>query len=421
MMLSSEPLFDLIMSEKTSLKRLQVFNFKLNALLEITQAINANLSVSELLARYQHILQENLNIGRVIIFKNSDTWECILNTSAPEQLFDDIEVEQDLSQFIDIRFISNSGNTKLKDFDFVIPVYNNNNPLAYILIGDIDEEMAGVSPVIKHLHFIQTISNIIIVAIENIRLFRESLKQEALKKELELASRMQNMLIPKQSVLPKNDRILVAAYYKPHFEIGGDYYDFIPMGDNEFGFCIADVSGKGMSAALLMSNFQASLRALFTREIPLNILVERLNELVMSNANCEKFITMFVGRYDFKSHELEYINAGHNPPLLYEVEADSLSMLKSGCVGLGMLDFIPYIIKGHCYISGNTKLLCYTDGLVELVEGDKISMATQLLEEQISNANTIGDNISQIKQILMIEEGNTAIFDDITMLGIQFF
>jgi sigma-B regulation protein RsbU (phosphoserine phosphatase) len=420
-MLSGEPLFDLIMSEKTSLKRLQVFNFKLNALLEITQAINANLSVSELLARYQHILQENLNIGRVIIFKNSDTWECILNTSAPERLFDDIDVEQDLSQFIDIRFISNSGNTKLKDFDFVIPVYNNNNPLAYILIGDIDEEMAGVSPVIKHLHFIQTISNIIIVAIENIRLFRESLKQEALKKELELASRMQNMLIPKQSVLPKNDRILVAAYYKPHFEIGGDYYDFIPMGDNEFGFCIADVSGKGMSAALLMSNFQASLRALFTREIPLNILVERLNELVMSNANCEKFITMFVGRYDFKSHELEYINAGHNPPLLYEVDADSLSMLKSGCVGLGMLDFIPYIIKGHCYISGNTKLLCYTDGLVELVEGDKISMATQLLEEQISNANTIGDNISRIKQILMIEEGNTAIFDDITMLGIQFF
>lgn len=409
------------MSEKTSLKRLQVFNFKLNALLEITQAINANLSVSELLARYQHILQENLNIGRVIIFKCSDTWECILNTSAPEKLYDYIHVEQDLTQFVDIRFISNSGNTKLKDFDFVIPVYNNNNPLAYILIGDIDEEMAGVSPVIKHLNFIQTISNIIIVAIENIRLFRESLKQVALRKELELASRMQNMLIPKKSSLPQNERILVSAYYKPHFEIGGDYYDFIPMGDDEFGFCIADVSGKGMSAALLMSNFQASLRALFTKDIPLNVLVDRLNERVMSNANCEKFITLFVARYNFKSHEMEYINAGHNPPLLYEVETDTLTMLKSGCVGLGMLDFIPYTIKGHCYISGNTKLLCYTDGLVELVEEDKVSMATQLLEEELSNTDSIENNIDTIKQKLMIEEGNTAIFDDITMLGIQLF
>jgi len=93
-------------------------------------------------------------------------------------------------------------NVKLKDYDFVIPVYNNNNPLAYVLIGDIDDEMAGVSPVIKHLHFIQTISNVIIVAIENIRLFKESLKQESLRKELELASRMQSMLIPKKSVLP---------------------------------------------------------------------------------------------------------------------------------------------------------------------------------------------------------------------------
>ncbi|HEY4785990.1 MAG TPA: SpoIIE family protein phosphatase [Bacteroidales bacterium] len=409
------------MSEKSSLKRLQVFNFKLNALLEITQAINANLSVSDLLARYQHILQENLKVGRILIFKFENSWECILNTSAPEKNYDYIDIKEDLLQFIDIRFITNSGNIKLKDFDFVIPVYNNNNPLAFILIGDIDDEMAGVSPVIKHLHFIQTVSNIIIVAIENIRLFRESLKQVAFRKELELASRMQNMLIPKQSVLPKNDRILVSSYYKPHFEVGGDYFDFIPMGDDEFGFCVADVSGKGMSAALLMSNFQASLRALFTREIPLSVLVERLNERVMSSANCEKFITMFVGRYNFKSHELEYINAGHNPPLLYEVETDSLTMLKSGCVGLGMLDFIPYTVKGHCYISGNTKILCYTDGLVELVEEDKVNLATKLLEEQLSNEDSIKDNIEQIKQELRIEEGNTSIFDDITMLGIQLY
>lgn len=409
------------MSERSSLKRLQIFNFKLNALLEITQAINANLSMSELLVRYQNILQEDLKVGRILIFKYENKWECILNTSSPDRMYEHIDVDQDLIQFDDIRFISHSGNVKLKDFDFVIPVYNNNNPLAYILIGDIDDEMAGVSPVIKHLHFIQTVSNIIIVAIENIRLFRESIKQIGFRKELELASRMQSMLIPKASVLPKNERILVSSYYKPHQEVGGDYFDFIPMSDDEFGFCIADVSGKGMSAALLMSNFQASLRALFTKEIPLSILVERLNERVMSNANCEKFITMFVGRYNFKSHELEYINAGHNPPLLYEIETEHLSMLKSGCVGLGMLDFIPYVIKGHCYISGNTKLLCYTDGLVELVEEDKISMATQLLEEQLSNANSIEDNIQRIKKKLMIEEGNKAIFDDITMLGIQLF
>jgi phosphoserine phosphatase RsbU/P len=409
------------MGEKISLKRLQVYNFKLNALLEITQAINSNLSVSELLLRYLNILQENLNIGRIVIYKYQNGWECILNTCNDIELVEQLDVEKDLSQYTDIRFITNSGNTKLKDYDFVIPVYNNNNPLAYILIGDIDEDMAGVSPVIKHLHFIQTISNIIISAIENIRLFKDSLKQASLRKELELASKMQNMLIPKKSSLPKTERLMVSSYYQPHFEVGGDYFDFIEMGDNEFGFCIADVSGKGMSAAILMSNFQATLRALFTKDIPLKVLIDRLNDRVMANANCEKFVTLFIGRYNFKSHELEYVNAGHNPPLLYELETSELSLLKSGCVGLGMLDFIPYVMKGDCYITGNTKLLLYTDGLVELLEGDQVNVATALLEEQLCNNNNIEDNIKQIIKKLSIEEGNTAIFDDITMLGIQLY
>jgi phosphoserine phosphatase RsbU/P len=409
------------MGEKISLKRLQVYNFKLNALLEITQAINSNLSVTELLTRYQNILQEDLNIGRIVIFKFQNGWEIILNTAHDFETVNQIDIEKDLSPYTDIRFISNSGNTKLKDYDFVIPVYNNNNPLAYILIGDIDEDMAGMSPVIKHLHFIQTISNIIITAIENIRLFNESLKQESLRKELELASKMQSMLIPKITSLPRSEKMLVSAYYQPHFEVGGDYFDFIEMGENEFGFCIADVSGKGMSAAILMSNFQATLRALFTKEIPLKVLIDRLNDRVMANANCEKFVTLFIGRYNFKSHELEYVNAGHNPPLLYEVESAELSLLKSGCVGLGMLDFIPYVMKGDCYITGNTKLLLYTDGLVELLEGNEVNVATALLEEQLCNSNSVEDNIHQIIRKLSIEEGNTAIFDDITMLGIQLY
>jgi phosphoserine phosphatase RsbU/P len=409
------------MGEKISLKRLQVYNFKLNALLEITQAINSNLSVADLLMRYQNILQENLTIGRIVIFKYQNGWECILNTAQDMELVNQIDIDKDLSGYTDIRFISNSGNLKLKDYDFVIPVYNNNNPLAYILIGDIDEDMQGMSPVIKHLHFIQTISNIIITAIENIRLFNESLKQESLRKELELASKMQSMLIPTISTLPRNSRMLVSAYYQPHFEVGGDYFDFIEMGENEFGFCIADVSGKGMSAAILMSNFQATLRALFTKDIPLKVLIDRLNDRVMANANCEKFVTLFIGRYNFKSHELEYVNAGHNPPLLYEVDGAELSLLKSGCVGLGMLDFIPYVMKGDCYITGNTKLLLYTDGLVELLEGDQVNVATSLLEEQLCNSNSVEDNIRKIISKLSIEEGNTAIFDDITMLGIQLY
>ena len=118
-------------------------------------------------------------------------------------------------------------------------------------------------------YYVQTISNIIIVAIENIRLFQESLRQEAMRKELELASKMQNMLIPHSGSLPNNERVRINAFYHPHLEVGGDYYDYLELGPDEIGFCISDVSGKGMSAALLMSNFQANLRALFTHDISL--------------------------------------------------------------------------------------------------------------------------------------------------------
>jgi phosphoserine phosphatase RsbU/P len=406
------------MTDKASLKRLQVFNFKLNALLEVTQAINANLPVHDLLQRYQNILQEDLSIGRIVILKYGNGWECILDTASDSKT-QEIDIERDLLGYTDIRFVTNSDNEKLRDYDFVIPVYNNNNPLAFILIGDIEEEMPGVSPVIKHLNFIQTISNIIIVAIENIRLFNESLKQEALKKELELASRMQNLLIPKKSSLPNNSKLNITAYYQPHFEVGGDYYDYIEMGDDEFGFCIADVSGKGMAAALLMSNFQATLRAIFTRDITLPSIIERLNERVSANANYEKFITFFIGRYNFKTHELEYINAGHNPPILCETKSGKVTMLSNGCVGLGMLDIIPNMQKGHVEITETTKILCYTDGLVEFLDDKDISFTVDILQEEITNADTIDNNIIHIIDRLSINESNTSIFDDITILGIQ--
>jgi sigma-B regulation protein RsbU (phosphoserine phosphatase) len=168
-----------------------------------------------------------------------------------------------------------------------------------------------------------------------------------------------------------------------------------------------------------MSNFQASLRALFTKDIPLNALIEKLNERVLSNANGEKFITLFIGRYNSKSHELEYINAGHNPPLMYEMESGNLTLLRNGCVGIGMLDFIPFILKGNEYINGTTKILCFTDGLVELIEGEDVHLATPLLEELLCNTDNIDKNIEQIIEKQSIIEGNPAIFDDITMLGIQ--
>lgn len=407
------------MSDKASFKRLKLYSFKLNALLEITQAINENLSISHLLKRYETILRDELNIGKIALIKLNETWDTILSTGIEKDDVDKIEVEKDLLHIKEISFVTSSPNERLNHFDIIIPVLTQDKPLAYVLIGDIDEEAEGISPTIKHLHFIQTISNVIIVAIENIRLFNESLRQEAIKKELELASRMQNMLIPENDTLPQNKYIHFSAFYHPHFSVGGDYYDCIALNDKELGFCIADVSGKGISAAILMSNFQANLRALFTDEIQLDQLVTRLNERVMASAKGEKFLTLFIGKYNTRANELSYINAGHNPPILYEKKKDKISMLRKGCVGMGMLDDIPKIEMGRYAIGEPSKLLCYTDGLVELVDETGVEFGTENIEKYLTNPRSIQEDIQAIIKGQRILSGNQAIFDDITMLGMD--
>ncbi len=410
---------DDIIINKAKFDRLKFCNFKLETILEITLAINDNLSTNQLLAKYTNILQEKLNIGKVLVYNYNKEWTVIVKSGIAENSYQKISVENDLLPQPEITTGSATNNGNLEEFDVIIPVYHNNKAIAFVLIGDIDEEKEGISPTIKHLHFIQTLTNIIIVAIENRRLYEQSLKQEAMRKELELASRMQAMLIPDSKSFPQTKQIHVYAFYRPHYEVGGDYYDFLTLSPNEVGFCIADVSGKGISAALLMSNFQANLRALFTAEISLTDLVLKLNDRVMSNAHAEKFITLFVAKYNTATRVLDYINAGHNPPVLYS-KATGLQFLTQGCVGLGMLDEIPVIRHGTMALN-ESKLVCFTDGLVEIEDDNEQQIGNQVIEECLATENTIKDSIENMIAKLLIREGNKSIFDDISILGIESF
>jgi sigma-B regulation protein RsbU (phosphoserine phosphatase) len=405
---------------KFSENRLKLSTFKLNALLDITLAINDNVSTSELIRRYEKMLTDDLDIGKVIVLKFSDRWECLLNSGFRHDFFKKVNMDRDLHIYDEISFITSEPQHFPELVDIVIPVFHKDKAIAYVLIGDIEEEGEGVSPIIKHLRFIQTLSNIITVAIENKRLFQESLRQEAIKREMELASRMQTMLIPTKERLPDNVSIRMRAFYHPHFDVGGDYYDVIELSDHEVGFCIADVSGKGISAAILMSNFQANLRALFTADQNLSDTLTRLNERVMSSAKGEKFITLFIARYHFKTRELKYVNAGHNPPLLYEPGSKKLVQLSSGCVGMGMLDDLPFVNEAVIRLDQPAKLFCYTDGLVEVIHDKGVEFGTDDLEKELCNPHTLEENINSIIKHQKILEGSAAIFDDISIIGAEF-
>ncbi len=409
------------MQGKASVNRLQLSNFKLDALLRITLAINENTPVDQLLEQFRSILCDDLNIGKILMFSYNQKWERILMSGVERRVADGIRVENDLQYYRQITNLTATLNPNLALFDTIIPVYHHDRPIAYVIIGDIDEECAGMSPTIKHLSFIQTLANIIVVAIENRNLFNENVRQEAMKKELELASRMQTMLIPNASMLPNNNDLHVSAYYLPHFDVGGDYYDWIKLSDNQYCFCIADVSGKGISAALLMSNFQANLRALSGANLPISDVVNKLNDKVLENVNGEKFITLFIAYYNTKTRKLTYVNAGHNPPILFDAETGETQQLTLGCMGVGMLDTIPKMNVGELVLPHNSKILCFTDGAVEIENPDHQAFGTEPIERIISTGNSISTDIDRIVDALYEHKGpESEFFDDITILGVEF-
>ena len=403
--------------ERLPKDRLKMSKFKLDALLDITLSINANLPTAELLRKYESILRDELGIGKILLFKYGEQWEPLLNSGFPESLKASVDVENDLLCFREIQ--TEVVQKHFRAVDFIIPVLHNNEPSAYVLIGDIDEEGEGMSPLIKHLNFIQTISGIIVVAIENQRLFRESLRQEALRRELELAARMQMMLIPDNTRLPSDNLIRAKGFYYPHYEVGGDYYDFMQLSENVAGFCIADVSGKGMSAALLMSNFQASLRALFTAGASLEELIRTLNTLVVTNSAGERFITLFIARYNTETRELEYINAAHNPPVIINTRTGQSSLLRQSCVGVGMLDEIPCVRTETLTLKNPTKIICYTDGLSELKDDGGRDYGIAPLVKHFPNGKPLAENIESLIRDIDISSNNQRLFDDVSILAVE--
>jgi len=411
-----------MISDNASLRKLNLSNFKLNSLLEITQLINENVSTEKLLGKYETILRQKLNIEKIFVLVKNVEWHCVLRAGVPEEYGTNPQeiAEMFFTSFTEITGISFKTEYPFDLFDVIIPVFHKETAVAYVLIGDIDEEKQGLSPIIKHLKFIQTITNIIVVAIENKRLQIESLEKEALRKELEVASQMQAMLIPSAENLPKNPYLHIATYYRPHSQVGGDYYDFLLLNESEFGFCVADVSGKGVSAAILMSNFQANLRALFKSNISLIDLVKELNDLVNTSAHGEKFITFFIGKYNTQNKTLQYINAGRNPPLLLDNTEKTMVYLTTGCVGLGMFDKIPSIQLGSLKVSSGDKLVCYTDGLIEAENENATEFGTIPLEGALSIDGDIDDSLHYIHETLHEFLKGNALGDDVAIIGIDF-
>jgi sigma-B regulation protein RsbU (phosphoserine phosphatase) len=215
--------------------------------------------------------------------------------------------------------------------------------------------------------FLLKLSGHMAMALENARLHRDALEKQRLERELEMARGIQRSLLPDSPpVIPGYD---LAVMNEPCYEVGGDYYDFLSLGPQTLLLVIADVEGKGVSSALVMSNLQATLRALVMHLHSLEVLALSLNEMMYNDTKSRKYLSIFLGLVDTRRNGLHYINAGHVPPILINGETGEYKLLQDGGTVVGLFPTAEYE-RGSAKLNPGDILVTSTDGITEACDAN---------------------------------------------------
>jgi sigma-B regulation protein RsbU (phosphoserine phosphatase) len=239
-----------------------------------------------------------------------------------------------------------------------VPLWNNKDIIG-IIYSDRISLLDNFSD--EDLKLLTLLSNLAAVKIENAKLIEQKIEKEKMEKELDLAAKIQEDFLPKQS--PKLKNYEIAGSNVPCYQVGGDYYDFIPIDDDRLGIVIADVSGKGVGASLLMASLRAALQSELYPEYKIQEMARKLNDFVHRSSSPNSFITFFFCELNKKNGELSYINAGHNPPLVLDKKGKVHRMESCGLC-LGMFPEVDYEVKKVILNPGDTTVL-FTDGITE--------------------------------------------------------
>ena len=211
----------------------------------------------------------------------------------------------------------------------------------------------------EDLRILTALANVAAAKIENVRLLEESLEKRRMEEDMRMAAEIQTGLLPKEA--PDVPGYGLTGCNRPCRTVGGDYYDFA-VEDDRLLLALGDVSGKGTGAALLMTVLRAAVRGLWTQPI-LAEAVARINRTVCQNVPSNKYITFVMARLDPAAGRLEYVNAGHNPPLLIR-SGGEVERLEEGGTVLGMFEATPYAI-GTAQLRPGDTLLVFSDGVTE--------------------------------------------------------
>jgi serine phosphatase RsbU (regulator of sigma subunit) len=262
------------------------------------------------------------------------------------------------------------------------------------------------------------IANQAAAAVESARLTSEAEAKRRLDYELGLARQIQRSFLP--DACPVIPGYQICSWWSSAREVSGDFYDFVSLRDNRTAMTIADVSDKGMAAAMFMALSRTILRTMTIGKPTVREAVERANDVILADARSDMFVTVFHAILDPQSHRLTYVNAGHNPPLLYRATTDTVVTLKGHGIALGVL---PNITLQECeiYFEPGDMLLMYTDGATDVFNAYEEEFGADRLADLLAvNARKSPDElIEEIKRALSEFSSESVQFDDVTLIALK--
>jgi sigma-B regulation protein RsbU (phosphoserine phosphatase) len=405
---------------------------QLSLLFEATRLLNSTLDLGELLELILKIARTEVGADRGTVFlvdnKHKELWSIVASG------LDHQEIRVPLGQGVAGQ-VAQTGVTVSVEDAYSLPYHDHSfdqkfsyktRSILSLPIRHHTGEIVGVLQLLNKTSgprftaededFLNKLSGHMAMALENARLHRESLEKQRLEKELALARGIQRSLLPDSPpVVPGYE---ISVLNEPCFEVGGDYYDFLNLGPQSLLLVVADVEGKGVSSALVMSNLQASLRALVMHLHSLEVVTVSLNEMIFNDTKSKKFLSLFLGLVDTRRNGLHYINAGHVPPLLIRGDQGEFRQLSEGGTVVGLFPQTEYT-RGSVKLATGDVLVCCTDGIVEASNAQEDEygsdrLAACVARHRAKSASAIVDAVSA--EVTAFSRGGSHVDDKVLMV-----
>ena len=414
--LSNSKLFDELKSTNRNLDRRI---HELNTLFDLSKEFNLLVDREKISRIFKFALLGQLFIRTFfLIFKNQDSISLMASSGLKaepgqkqiEELFD--EVDSDVLE-VDENCRSKNAFIKENDISALIGMTIQNEKVAVIGVG----KRANKVPFKESdFNFLRSLANLAVISIQKTYFLEDRIDKERMEEELSIAKSIQQGLLP--DPIPEIEGVDLAARNISSREVGGDYFDVAETPDGNNILAIADVTGKGVPAAMLMANLQSMLHVLLPVDIELYEATERINNLIHRNTPADKFITFFWAKYVSTHKIFRYVNAGHNPPLLLRDGATEFIELSDGGLLLGAMETMSPYKQTDIQLNPNDLIVCYTDGVNEAMNPARDEeYGTEKLEKCIyANRKKTSEEILNAIVKDVINYSGDKLDDDLTLL-----